>query len=123
VIRAGTLREPTLEDVVAARDRIRPHLAPTPLRRTPALERLVGAEVWVKHENLLPTGAFKVRGGINLMTRLDAGVRARGVVAASTGNHGQSVAYAARLCGAPAIVFAPENANPVKRGCATSAPR
>jgi len=114
MIRAGTLREPTLDDVVAARERIRPHLDPTPLRRIPALERLVDAEVWVKLENLLPTGAFKVRGGVNLMTGLDPGVRARGVVAASTGNHGQSVAYAARLVGATAIVFAPENANPVK---------
>ena len=111
---AETLREPTLEDVEAARVRIRPYLAPTPLCRTAALERLIGAEVWVKHENLLPTGAFKVRGGINLMAQLDAGVRARGVVAASTGNHGQSVAYAARLFGTTAIICAPENANPVK---------
>ena len=111
---AETLREPTLEDVEAARVRIRPYLAPTPLRRTAALERLIGAEVWVKHENLMPTGAFKVRGGINLMAQLDAGVRARGVVAASTGNHGQSVAYAARLFGTTAIICAPENANPVK---------
>jgi threonine dehydratase len=114
MIGAGTLREPTLEDVVAARDRIRPHLAPTPLRRSLALDRLVGAEVWVKHENLLPTGAFKVRGGINLVAQLDPDVRARGVIAASTGNHGQSVAYAARLFGTAAIICAPENANPVK---------
>jgi threonine dehydratase len=111
---AETLREPTLEDVVEARDRIRPDLAPTPLRHVPALDRLCGAEVWVKHENLLPTGAFKVRGGVNLMSRLDPDVRARGVVAASTGNHGQSVAYASRLFGAPATIYAPEHANPVK---------
>src|SRR5207253_3127408 len=74
-------------------------------------------EVWVKHENLLPTGAFKVRGGIKLMAQLDAGVRARGVVTASSGNHGQSVAYAARLFGTTAIICAPENANPVKVEC------
>jgi threonine dehydratase len=68
----------------------------------------------VKHENLLPTGAFKVRGGVNLMAQMDAATRARGVVTASTGNHGQSVAMAARLFGVHAIVIAPEGANPVK---------
>lgn len=105
---------PTLVDVLAARGRIAPHLRRSPLRSYPALERLVGAEVWVKHENLLPTGAFKIRGGINLMSRLDQQVRRRGVVTASTGNHGQSVAYAARLFEVAATVCAPEGANPVK---------
>jgi threonine dehydratase len=109
-----TLDPPTLADVLSARLRIRPHLDPSPLRNYPALDRLVGANVWIKHDNLLPTGAFKVRGGINLMSRLDAATRARGVIAASTGNHGQSVAFAARLFGAGAIICAPEGANPVK---------
>ena len=68
----------------------------------------------MKHDNLLPTGAFKVRGGVNLMARLDDATRARGVIAASTGNHGQSVAFAARLFGVSAIVCAPQGANPVK---------
>lgn len=72
------------------------------------------AEVWVKHENLLPTGAFKVRGGVNLVSQLDVETRARGVIAASTGNHGQSVAFAAGLFGVGAIICAPEGANPVK---------
>ena len=80
-----TLREPDLEEVLAARTRIRPHLDPTPLRHVPALDRL-----------------------------LDAETRARGVVSASTGNHGQSVAHAARLFGVTAIICAPQNANPVK---------
>ena len=105
---------PALADVLSARLRIRPHLDPSPLRNYPALDRLVGASVWIKHDNLLPTGAFKVRGGVNLMSRLDAPTRARGVIAASTGNHGQSVAFAARLFGAAAIICAPEGANPVK---------
>jgi len=109
-----TLDPPTLVDVLAARSRIRPHLAPSPLRNYPALDRMVGTAVWVKHDNLLPTGAFKVRGGVNLMSQLDLATRARGVVAASTGNHGQSVAFAARLFGTSAIVCAPEGANPVK---------
>ena len=109
-----TLHPPALTDILAARLRIRPHLDPSPLRNYPAIDRLVGAHVWVKHDNLLPTGAFKVRGGVNLMSRLDAATRARGVIAASTGNHGQSVAFAARLFGVSAIICAPEGANPVK---------
>ncbi len=109
-----TLDPPTLADVLSARLTIRPHLDPSPLRNYPALDRLVGAQVWIKHDNLLPTGAFKVRGGINLMSRLDPSTRARGVIAASTGNHGQSVAFAARLFGTSAIICAPEGANPVK---------
>jgi threonine dehydratase len=109
-----TLRAPVLADVLAARRRIRRHLDPSPLRHYPSIDRLVGAEVWVKHENLLPTGAFKVRGGVNLVSQLDPETRARGVIAASTGNHGQSVAFAAGLFGVSAIVCAPEGANPVK---------
>ncbi|HLH70090.1 MAG TPA: pyridoxal-phosphate dependent enzyme [Candidatus Dormibacteraeota bacterium] len=108
------LWEPTLRDVLAAQRRIRPHLAPTPLRPYPSLGRLVGAEIWVKHDNLQPTGAFKVRGGINLISQLDEDTRRRGVIAASTGNHGQSVAYAARRFGVRAVVCVPERANPVK---------
>jgi threonine dehydratase len=106
--------EPTFSDVLDAARQIRPHLQPTPLRNYPALDRLVGAQVQVKHENHNPTGAFKVRGGVNLVSRLTDGERDRGIIAASTGNHGQSVAYAARLFGVSAIICAPENANPVK---------
>jgi threonine dehydratase len=109
-----TLDPPSLADILAARLRIRPHLDPSPLRNYPAIDRLVGAQVWIKHDNLLPTGAFKVRGGVNLMSRLDPATRARGVIAASTGNHGQSVAFAAQLFGTSAIICAPEGANPVK---------
>jgi threonine dehydratase len=105
---------PTLSDVLAARRQIAPHLRPTPLYDYPALSELVGAEVWVKHENHLPTGAFKVRGGVNLVSRLDDEERERGVITASTGNHGQSISYAARLFGGRAIVCVPEGANPVK---------
>lgn len=108
------LHEPTLSDVLDAAKRIRGYLQPTPLRSYPSLARLVGADVHVKHENHNPTGAFKVRGGINLVSRLTDDERERGVIAASTGNHGQSVAYAAGLFGVSAIICAPENANPVK---------
>src|SRR5262245_24614380 len=105
---------PTLGDVLEARLRIAPHLGPTPLYRYPALEALLGAQVFVKHENHQPIGAFKVRGGVNLVAQLDPGERGRGVVTASTGNHGQSIAFAARLFGVRAIVCIPERANPVK---------
>jgi threonine dehydratase len=113
-IRMAQLAEPSFMDVLDAARQIRPYLSPTPLRRYPALDRLVGAEVHIKHENHNPTGAFKVRGGVNLVSRLDGDERERGVIAASTGNHGQSVAYAARLFGVSAIIVAPRGANPVK---------
>jgi threonine dehydratase len=105
---------PHLGDVLEARAMIAPYIDPTPLRRYPLLNELLGADVFAKHENHLPTGAFKVRGGINLVARLDAGMRAAGVCAASTGNHGQSVAYAASLFGVAATIFVPRGANPVK---------
>ena len=105
---------PEFAGVLRARQRTAPHLARTPLRNYPLLDELVGAEVHVKHENHLPTGAFKVRGGINLVSTLEPAERSAGVLAASTGNHGQSIAYAARLFGAPARIFVPEAANPVK---------
>ena len=105
---------PTFADVLEARRRIAPHLRPTPLYRYPALDELVGAEVHVKHENHQPIGAFKVRGGVNLVSQLSAEERERGVIAASTGNHGQSIAYAARLFGVRATICVPEEANPVK---------
>jgi threonine dehydratase len=70
--------------------------------------------VWVKHENHQPVGAFKVRGGVNLVSQLSEDERSRGLIAASTGNHGQSIAYAARLFGVTARICVPENANPVK---------
>src|SRR5712691_8712606 len=108
------LREPTFADILDAARQIRSYVEPTPLRHYPALDRLVGAEVFVKHENHNPTGAFKMRGGVNLVSRLSEAERSRGVIAASTGNHGQSVAYAARLFGVGAIICAPAAANPVK---------
>ena len=108
------LEAPRFADVLEARRRLRAHLDPTPLRRYPGLSALVGADVWVKHENFQPTGAFKVRGGINLVSQLDDDERRRGVIAASTGNHGQSIAHAARLFGVRAIVCVPLGANRVK---------
>jgi len=105
---------PTFNDVLAALERISPYLQPTALNRYPALDELVGTETWVKHENHQPICAFKIRGGINLVSQLSGDERRRGVITASTGNHGQSIAYAARLFGVRAIVCVPQAANPIK---------
>jgi threonine dehydratase len=105
---------PKLQDILQAQKRIRPYLAHTPLYSYPAIDELVGTTLFIKHENYQPVGAFKVRGGINLISQLSAEERERGVIAASTGNHGQSVAYAARLFGVKARIVVPEKANPGK---------
>jgi threonine dehydratase len=105
---------PKMPDILQAQKRIRPYLARTPLHSYPAINELVGTTLFIKHENYQPVGAFKVRGGINLIAQLSAEERERGVIAASTGNHGQSVAYASQLFGVKAIIVVPENANPGK---------
>jgi threonine dehydratase len=105
---------PELTDVLSARRAIAPHLRPTPVVSSPALDGLLGCRTFVKCENANPTRAFKVRGGINLISRLDPDERRRGVISASTGNHGQSVAYASQVFGVRAIIAVPVGANPVK---------
>jgi threonine dehydratase len=105
---------PGFQDVLLARRQIRPFLRRTPLHSYPAINELIGAEVFIKHENYQPVGAFKVRGGINLISQLSDDERARGVIAASTGNHGQSVSYAAKLFQVKARIVVPEGANPGK---------
>src|ERR1019366_10218865 len=83
-------------DVLAAPERIKPYLVPTPLRNYPELDELVGhgIQVWVKHENHQPTQSFKIRNALSAITALSAEARARGVIGASTGNHGLGLAYA-----------------------------
>lgn len=107
-------RVPTFADVLDAKRRISRYLQPTPLRHYAALVEMLGADVLVKHENHQPTGAFKVRGGVNLLSQLSPEEQRMGLVTASTGNHGQSIAYAARLFGVVARICVPEGANPVK---------
>jgi threonine dehydratase len=108
------MQQPTFQDILLAQKQIRPYLARTPLYSYPALNDLLGTPCYVKHENYQPVGAFKIRGGINLISQLSLEERSRGVIAASTGNHGQSVAYAARIFGVKAVIVVPENANPGK---------
>src|SRR5215208_7150656 len=107
---------PKLADVYVARARLRLHLRPTPMVEAPALAEALGLDVRLKLETLQPIGAFKVRGGVNLVAAIDQGAepRPRGFITASTGNHGQSIAYAARQFGYPAVIYAPEDCNPYK---------
>lgn len=105
---------PTFQDVLAARKRIQPYLLKTPLHKYQEISDLVGCEIFVKHENHQPTGAFKIRGGINLVSQLSPEEKLRGVVTASTGNHGQSIALASRMFGVNAIICVPRNSNPDK---------
>ena len=103
----------SLSRAIDARQVLKPHLSPTPLLRYPGLDRLVGAQVWVKHENHDPTGSFKIRGGINLMHELKK-TGTKGVITYSTGNHGTSVATSAGLFDLTAVVVVPEQSNPLK---------
>ncbi|MDZ7363119.1 MAG: threonine/serine dehydratase [candidate division KSB1 bacterium] len=104
----------TITDVLKARQIIAPYLQPTPIYHYHGLSQLLGAKTCVKHENHQPVGAFKVRGGINLIANLSPEERQRGVITASSGNHGQSIAFASRFFGVRATIMLPENANPVK---------
>jgi threonine dehydratase len=107
------MNAPTLEDIYAARERVYRVLRPTPLIRHPLLAAETGLDISVKHENHNPTGAFKVRGGLNLISSLPANDR-RGVMTASTGNHGQSIAFACHREGVPCTVLTPVGNNPDK---------
>lgn len=106
----------TFQDVLAARERLAPFLTPTPLRHYPLLDELIGGKtsLLIKHENHQPTCSFKVRNGLSFVTGLTAQEHERGLVAASTGNHGQGVAYAAGLLGVSATICVPVGNNPEK---------
>jgi threonine dehydratase len=105
---------PTLHDILAARPNVYRFLRPTPLHHYAGLSQLLGAQVWVKHENHQPVGAFKVRGGLHLVAGLNEAQRQAGLYTASTGNHGQSIAFASRAYGIHATIAMPERANPDK---------
>jgi threonine dehydratase len=105
---------PQFDDILKARDLLSALLPSTPLYSYPQLNQLLDANIFIKHENYLPTGAFKVRGGINLISHLSVDEQKRGVVTASTGNHAQSIAYASNLFGIPVTIVMPEKSNPSK---------
>lgn len=104
---------PTLDDIRDARTRVYPFIRPTPLIRHPLLSEETGLDILVKHENHNPTGSFKIRGGLNLISRLTADER-RGVITATTGNHGQSIALACKREGVPCTILTPLGNNPEK---------
>jgi len=109
------MQSPTFEDIVAAREFIAPYLPKTPLLRVRAISELLDCDYYAKLENLQPTGAFKVRGGVNLVGTASDEERRKGLVSASTGNHGQSIAYGGRLFSSRVIIYAPaENVNESK---------
>jgi threonine dehydratase len=103
---------PSFADVLAAREFLTAYLKPTPLIRREAVNRALGLDIWLKCESVLPTAAFKVRGGLNLIGR-DPTAQA-GVIAASTGNHGQSLSYAGGVFNVPVTIVVPVDANPLK---------
>ncbi|MEO7996390.1 MAG: threonine/serine dehydratase [Gemmatimonadaceae bacterium] len=106
----------TVDDVHAARVRLAPYLQPSPVRHYPLLDEIVGhgIRVLVKHENHNPVNSFKVRNGLSAVTALEPDVAARGVIAASTGNHGQGVAFAGHQLGVPVTICVPIGNNPEK---------
>ena len=111
---ANALTIPNLRDVYQARATIAPYFPRTPLTYSAALSELLEAEVYLKHEEHLPLGAFKSRGGINLLASMSQDERKRGVITASSGNHGQSIANACRMFGVRATIGLPVGANPNK---------
>src|SRR5260370_40739936 len=106
------MRLPTYADIVAAAPVVHAHVKPTPLYEWPALSHLLGCRYFIKHENHTPTTAFKVRGGINLVSRLPEEHRRKGSVACTTGNHGQSLAYACRLFKVRCVMVGPGSNHP-----------
>lgn len=108
------MKAPTLRDVYRAKKTIAPHIPRTPLHYSSGLSEMLEAEVYLKHEEYLPLGAFKGRGGINLLANMTDEEKERGLITASSGNHGQSMASACKMFGAKAIIGLPEDANPNK---------
>ena len=106
---------PTLAGIVEAEGRIRPYLPETPLVRSEILSRAMDADVWLKLETVSPIASFKLRGALAVLSRAQEAGSPSAACTSSTGNHGQGVAYAARLLGLPAEIFLPDPPNPVKR--------
>ena len=105
---------PTLLDVYKARKVIEQYVPRIDVQYASGLSELMGCEIYLKREDQLPLGAFKMRGGLNMLANLPSEERNRGLITASTGNHGQSVANACRIFGAKAFIVVPEGANSMK---------
>lgn len=114
MLQTTSLQPPTIDDIRAARDRIDGQVVRTPMLISRTLSEVIGAEIWLKFENLQFTAAYKERGALNKLLQLSAEERARGVIAASAGNHAQAVAYHAKRLGIPATIVMPEPTPTVK---------
>ncbi|MGN6848477.1 MAG: threonine ammonia-lyase [Sphingomicrobium sp.] len=114
MLQSTSLQPPTIEDIGAAAERIRGSVIRTPMLVSRTLSEIIGAEVWLKFENLQFTAAYKERGALNKLLQLSPEERARGVIAASAGNHAQAVAYHAKRLGIPATIVMPESTPTVK---------
>ncbi|MFL6802131.1 MAG: threonine ammonia-lyase [Sphingomicrobium sp.] len=108
------MQPPTIDDIRAAAERIRGSVIRTPMLVSRILSEAIGAEVWLKFENLQFTAAYKERGALNKLLQLSPEERSRGVIAASAGNHAQAVAYHAKRLGIPAVIVMPEPTPTVK---------
>ncbi len=109
------MNPPTFNDISIAREFVGEYLPGTPLVRVEKLSEILGCDYYAKLENLQPVGAFKVRGGVNLVGTATDEEKNAGMISASTGNHGQSIAYAGRLFGVRVIIYAPvKNVNESK---------
>ncbi len=105
---------PTIQDIREAQERLRPHIRHTPLLRAEKIEKAVGCELYLKPETLQITGAFKIRGALNKTLSLPREELAKGVIATSSGNHAQGLAYAARTLGVKAILVVPVTTPKIK---------
>jgi threonine dehydratase len=114
VVRLSQPRLPTLRDIEAAEGRVRRYFPPTPLEYTRGISDLLGRETYLKLETSLPVRVFKLRGALNKLQSLPDSALKKGVITASSGNHGLAIAYASRLFGVKASICVPENVNPQK---------
>src|SRR4051812_30801976 len=114
MLQTSSMQPPTIDDIRAAAERIKGSVIRTPMLVSRTLSEIVGAEVWLKFENLQFTAAYKERGALNKLLQLTPEERARGVIAASAGNHAQAVAYHAKRLGIPATIVMPAPTPTVK---------
>ncbi|MFL6752709.1 MAG: threonine ammonia-lyase [Sphingomicrobium sp.] len=114
MLQTSSMQPPTVDDIRAAAERIKGSVIRTPMLVSRTLSEIIGAEVWLKFENLQFTAAYKERGALNKLLQLDSEERAHGVIAASAGNHAQAVAYHAKRLGIPATIVMPATTPTVK---------
>ncbi|HMD78618.1 MAG TPA: pyridoxal-phosphate dependent enzyme, partial [Nitrososphaerales archaeon] len=114
MVRLSNSSLPSLREIEAAESRIRKYIPPTPLEQSPGVSQLLGRDVYLKLETFQPTRVFKIRGALNKLLTLGDSALRKGVITASSGNHGFAIAYASRLFGVKAVICVPENVNPQK---------